>query len=80
MNTFSTLLALTYLNTYLEHVIQNDTLKEEFSTVLLHEGQPVIYISRALIKIQQWLSVIERDLLAIVYGQKHLNQWLYSTI
>ena len=78
----STLLVLTYFSTYIQHLIHSDALKMELSLVLLQEGQPVSYISRALMEIEQWFPIIERKLLTIVYGQNKstITHCLYSTI
>ena len=48
-----TLAGLTYLNPDKEHLIQSDTSKKGLGTVLVQEGQPVIYASITLMVIEQ---------------------------
>ena len=47
-NTLTTLPVLTYFDKNKEHIIQIDALKTGLGAVLLQEGQPVVYASRAL--------------------------------
>ena len=44
----TTLLVLTYFNKDKDHIIQTDASKTGVRAVLLQEGQPVVYASRAL--------------------------------
>ena len=46
--------------------------------VLLQEGKPVAYASRALTSVQQQYAQIDKELLAIVYGCKKFHQYVYG--
>ena len=49
-------------------VIQADASKSGLGAVLLQDGRPVAYASRAMTKTQQNYAMIEKELLAIVFG------------
>ena len=55
----TTLPVLTYLDKNKEHIIQTDASKTGLVAVLLQEGQPVVYASRALTDTEQRYSNIE---------------------
>ena len=64
----TTLPVLTYFDKDKDHIIQTDASKTGLSAVLLQEGQPVVYASRALTDTEQRYSNIERELLGVVFG------------
>ena len=55
----TTLPILTYFDKNKEHIIQTDASKTGLGAVLLQEGQPVVYASRALTDTEQRYSNIE---------------------
>ena len=69
----TTLPVLTYFDKDKDHIIQTDASKTGLSAVLLHEGQPVVYASRALIDTEHRYSNIE--LLGVVFGLKRLYHY-----
>ena len=54
-----------------------DASSKGLGAVLLQEGKPVAYASRALTSVQQQYAQIENELLAIVYGCKKFHQYVY---
>lgn len=46
--------------------------------VLLQNGQPVAYASRALTETQQWYAQIEREMLAVIYGCEKFHHYIYG--
>ncbi|RVE62485.1 hypothetical protein OJAV_G00157530 [Oryzias javanicus] len=55
-----------------------DASSEGLGAVLLQEGQPVAYGSRALTDCQKRYAQIEKELLAIVFGCEKFHQYLYG--
>jgi transposase InsO family protein len=55
-----------------------DASSNGLGAVLLQEGKPVAYASRALTSVQQQYAQIEKELLAIVYGCKKFHQYVYG--
>lgn len=55
-----------------------DASSEGLGAVLLQEGQPVAYGSRALTDSQKCYVQIEKELLAIVFGCEKFHQYLYG--
>ncbi|MEE8207995.1 MAG: RNase H-like domain-containing protein, partial [Nitrosomonadaceae bacterium] len=66
---------LAYFNADLDHIIQTDASKVGLGAVLLQEGHPVVYASRALTEIEQRYSNIERELLGVVFGLERLHHY-----
>ena len=60
--TLTTLPVLTYFNKDKDHIIQTNASKTGPGAVLLQEGQPVVYASRALTDTEQRYSNIESHL------------------
>ena len=58
-----------------DHFIQTEASKTELRAVLLQEGQPVVYASRALTDIECRYSNIERELLGVVSGLERLHHY-----
>lgn len=54
-----------------------DASSEGIGAVILQEGQPVAYGSRALTDYQRRYAQIEKELLSIVYGCEKFHQFLY---
>ena len=55
-----------------------DASSEGLGAVLLQEGQPVAYGSRALTDCQKRYAQIEKELLAIVFGCEKFHQYIYG--
>ena len=52
--------------------------RPDFDAVLLQEGQPVVYASRALTGTEHWYSNIERELLGVVLGLERLHHYTFG--
>ena len=74
----TTLPVLTYFDKNKEHIIQTDASKTGLGAVLLQEGQPVGYTSRALIDTKQRYTNIERELLGLVFGLERLHHYTFG--
>lgn len=55
-----------------------DASSEGIGAVILQEGTPVAYASRALTDCQRRYAQIEKELLAIVYGCEKFHQYVYG--
>lgn len=55
-----------------------DASKDGLGAVLLQDGQPVAYGSRALTETEKLYSQIEKESLAILYGCTKFNQYVYG--
>lgn len=69
---------LHYYDVNKEVTLSVDASSEGLGAVLLQEGQPVTYGSRALTDTQKRYAQIEKELLAIVYGCEKFKQYLYG--
>jgi len=58
--------------------IQTDSSKEGIGSVLMQEGHPIHYASRALIPAESDYPPIEREMLAIVYAARKFRQYIYG--
>ena len=58
--------------------LQVDSSKNGVGAVLLQEGKPVEYASRALTNTERNWSQIEKEMLAVVFGLEHFNQYTYA--
>ena len=74
----TTLPVLTYFDKDKEHIIQTDASKTGLGAVLLQEGQPVVYASRAFTDTECRYSNKERELLGIVFGLKRLHHYTFG--
>ena len=57
---------------------QGDALQYGLGFVLLQDGQPVTYASRALTSAEQRYSQIEKELLAQVFGLEHNHHYTFG--
>ena len=73
----STLGVLRYFDPKAETVIQTDALKG-LGAVLLQQGQPVCYASKALTETEQRYSNIEREALGLVWGLERFHYFIYG--
>ena len=69
---------LKYFDSSADVTLQCDASMSGIGTVLLQNGQPVAYASKALTDIEQRYSQIEKELLAIVYAASHFEQYIYG--
>ena len=77
-NALTTLPVLAYFDKNKEHIIQTDAFKTGLGAVLLQEGQPVVYASRALMDTERRYSNIERELLSVVFGLERLHHYTFG--
>ena len=66
-----------YFDKNKNHIIQADASKTGLRAVLLQEGQPVVYASRALTDTEHRYSNIERELLGVAFGLKRLHHYTF---
>ena len=69
---------LKYFNPQTPITIECDASGVGISGVLLQEGQPITFISQALIDTQKQYSNIEHELLALVIMVKHLHHYVFE--
>ena len=74
----TTLPVLTYFDKDKDHIIQTDASKTGLGAVLLQEGQPIVYASRALTETEKRYSNIERELLGVVFGLERLHHYTFG--
>ena len=55
-----------------------DASSKGISAVLLHNGHPIAYVSRALLTTQQHYAQIEKDMLAVVFGYTKFHDYIYG--
>ena len=77
-STITTLPVLTYFDKNKDHIIQTDASKTGLGAVLLQDGQPVVYASRALTDTEHRYSNTERELLGVVFGLKRLHHYTFG--
>ncbi|CAL8130302.1 unnamed protein product [Orchesella dallaii] len=58
--------------------IQCDASEKGLGAVLLQEGKPVVFASRALTQTEQRYAQIEKEMLAIVYACTRFDQYVYG--
>ena len=61
-----------------DHIIQTDASKTGLGAVLLQEGQPIVYASRALTDTECGYFNIERELLGVVFGLERLHHYTFG--
>ena len=59
-------------------VIQVDASKNGLGAVLLQNEKPVAYASRALTETQQRYAMIEKELLAVLFGCERFHQYIWQ--
>ena len=69
---------LAYYNVKREVTIQCDASQSGLGAVLLQEGRPVCYASRALTTTEENYAQVEKDLLAIVFSCEKFDQYVYG--
>ena len=69
---------LAYFDSSKEVVIQADSSKHGIGAVLLQEGLPIEYASRALTPSERNWAQIEKEALAVLYGLERFDQYAYG--
>ena len=69
---------LAYFDATKEVVIQVDSSKHGIGAVLLQEGRPVEYASRALSPSERNWAQIEKEALSVLYGLEKFDQYTYG--
>ncbi|KAL5015445.1 hypothetical protein ScPMuIL_009715 [Solemya velum] len=69
---------LAYFDQNKEVVLQVDSSKSGIGVVLLQEGRPVEYASRALTKSERKWAQIEKEALSVLYGLERFDQYTYE--
>ena len=69
---------LAYFDSAKEVVIQVDSSKHGIGAVLLQEGRPIEYASRALTPSERNWAQIEKEALAVLYGLERFDQYAYG--
>ena len=67
-----------YFDSSKEVVIQGDGSKHRIGAVLLQEGRPIEYASRALTPSERNWAQIEKEALAVLYGLERFDQYAYG--
>ena len=64
-----------------KHVtMQVDECKEGLGAILMQEGKPISYASSVFTEAQKRYAMIEKELLAVVFGCKRYHQYIYIYI
>lgn len=69
---------LRYFDERLPVTVQSDASGEGLGAVLLQQGQPVAYASRALTSAETRYAQIEKELLGIIFGLERFHQYTYG--
>ncbi|PFX16729.1 Uncharacterized protein K02A2.6 [Stylophora pistillata] len=74
----SSLGVLRYFDPNAETVIETDASLKGLGAVLLQDGKPVCYASKALTETEQQYSNIEREALGVVWGLDRFHYFIYG--
>ena len=77
-NQISEDVCLRYFNTTKEVVLQVDASQVGLGAVLLQDGKPVAYASKALSLAEMRYANIEREMLVVVFGYLKYHHYLYG--
>lgn len=69
---------LVYFDPDKELSLQVDSSQSGVGAVLLQEGRPIEYASRALTDAEQKWAQIEKEALSVLYGLEHFDQYTYG--
>ena len=69
---------VTYFNPSKETSLQVDASNKGLGAVLLQEGKPIAFFSKALTETEQRYANIERELVAVVFGCERFRTYLYG--
>ena len=67
-----------YFDPNVKSVIQTDSSQKGLGVVLLQQGQPVFYASKALTDTERNYSNIERETLGAVWGLERFNYYIFG--
>ena len=59
-------------------ILENDASEYGLGSVMLQDGRPIAYASRALSQAEKRYAQIEKEMLAIVYGLEKFHQFTYG--
>ena len=71
-------MSLTYFNPSKETSLQVVASNKGLGAVLLQEEKPIAFASKALTETEQRYAIIERELLAVVFGCERFRTYLYE--
>ena len=74
----SSLGVLRYFDPHAETVIETDASLKGLGAVLLQDGKPVCYTSKALTETEQRYSNIEREALGVIWGLERFHYFIYG--
>ena len=74
----SSLGVLRYFDPHAETVIETDASLKGLGAVLLQDGQPVCFASKALTETEQRYSNIEREALGVIWGLERFRYFIYG--
>ena len=74
----SSLDVLRYFDLHVETVIETDVSLKGLGAVLLQDGQPVCYASKALTQTEHRYSNIEREALCVIWGLERFHYFIYG--
>ncbi|VDI06078.1 Hypothetical predicted protein [Mytilus galloprovincialis] len=69
---------LKYFDPKLPLTLSVDASQKGLGAVILQEGKPIAYASRAMTISQQRYAQIEKETLAIVYGYEKFHQYIFG--
>ena len=69
---------LKYFNPAKECTLQTDASSAGLGAVLMQDGEPVAYASCTLSSAEKYYCLIEKELLAVVFGVRRLDLYLYG--
>ena len=69
---------LRYFDPNAETIIETDASLKGLGAVLLQEGKPVCYASKALTETEQRYSNIEREALGVIWGFERFHYFIYG--
>lgn len=69
---------LRFFDPKVETVIQTDASQKGLGAVLLQQGQPVCYASKALTDTERNYSNIERETLGVIWGLERFNYFIFG--
>jgi hypothetical protein len=69
---------LKYYDVNKDVTIQVDACKTGLGAALLQEDQPVAYASRAMTSTQLKYAIIEKELMAVLFGSERFHQYVYG--
>ena len=70
---------LAYFNKKKAITVQVDASQKGLGAVLLQEGKPILFASKALSDAETRYANIEREMLAIVFGCERFRTWVLGT-